>query len=168
MVLHLYYMHSVTDLWILFTVGIPDICNHNKSYSDIIYLSCTHSWLITECVGRLTRYASPVEQTLFTLPEHLSSPPIVSGVRVTRSLVLHICFVDRCLSHCTFYFGNCLICSSSIYGFWLSLWYLQTLLNRVNVIASIFTLTVHTWHLSVCVCNIFFLFSICEISEYSN
>jgi hypothetical protein len=32
------------------------------------------------------------------LPEHMSSPPIFSGVRVTRSLVLYVCFVDRCLS----------------------------------------------------------------------
>ena len=30
--------------------------------------------------------------------EHLSSPPVFSGVRVTRSLVLYVCFVDRCLS----------------------------------------------------------------------
>ena len=26
-------------------------------------------------------------------------------------------------------FGNCVVCSSSIYGFWWSLWYLQTLLT---------------------------------------
>jgi hypothetical protein len=37
-------------------------------------------------------------------------------------------FVDRCLSFCTFSFGHCILCSSSIYGFWLPLWYLQTLL----------------------------------------
>jgi hypothetical protein len=72
-----------------------------------------------------------VEQELLTLPEHLSSPPVFSGVRVTRSLVLYVCFVDRCLSFCTFSFGHCVVCSSSIYGFWLSLWYLQTLL-RIN------------------------------------
>ena len=52
-----------------------------------------------------------------TLPEHLSSPPVFSGVRVTRSLVLYVCFVDRCLSFCTFSFGHCVVCSSSIYGF---------------------------------------------------
>jgi hypothetical protein len=32
------------------------------------------------------------------LPEHLSSPSVFSGIRVTRSLVLYACFVDRCLS----------------------------------------------------------------------
>jgi hypothetical protein len=41
---------------------------------------------------------SPVEQELLTLPEHLGSPLVFSGVRVTRYLVLYVCFVDRCLS----------------------------------------------------------------------
>jgi len=49
-------------------------------------------------------------------------------VRVTRSLVLCVCFVYRCLSFCAFSFGHCVVCSSSRYGFWLPLWYLQTLL----------------------------------------
>jgi hypothetical protein len=48
------------------------------------------------------------------------------GVCVTQSLVLCACFVDRCLSFCTFSFGHCVVCSSSMYGFWLSLWYLST------------------------------------------
>ena len=39
-----------------------------------------------------------MEQELLTLPEHMSLPPVFSGVRVTRSLVLYVCFVDRCLS----------------------------------------------------------------------
>ena len=49
------------------------------------------------------------------LPEHLSSTPIFSGVRVTRSLVIRVCFVDRCLSFCPFSLGHCVACSS-IYG----------------------------------------------------
>ena len=43
-----------------------------------------------------------MEQELSTFLEHLNSPPVFSGVRVTRSLVLYVCFVDRCLSFCTF------------------------------------------------------------------
>ena len=69
-----------------------------------------------------------LDQELPTLPEHLGSLPIFSGVCVTRSLVLCVCFVDRYLSFCTFSFGHCVVCSSSIYGFWLPLWYLLTLL----------------------------------------
>jgi hypothetical protein len=42
-------------------------------------------------------YLHNIFQELLTLPEHLSSPPVFSGVRVTRSLVLCVCFVDRCL-----------------------------------------------------------------------
>jgi hypothetical protein len=50
-----------------------------------------------------------VEQELLTLPEHLSSPPVFSGVCVIRSLVLFVCFVDCCLS---FFFWPlcCLFC----------------------------------------------------------
>ena len=87
---------------------------------------------ITIIVTRLTRRVSLVEQELLTLPEHLSSLLVFSGVRVTRSLVLYVCFVDRCLSFCTFYFGHCVVCSSSIYGFWLPFWYFQTLLILKN------------------------------------
>jgi hypothetical protein len=44
-----------------------------------------------------------VQQELLTIPEHLSSSPVFSRVRVTRSLVLYVYFVDRCLSFCTFF-----------------------------------------------------------------
>ena len=57
-----------------------------------------------------------MEQELFTFPQHLSSPPVFSGVRVTRSLVLWVCFVDRCLSYFFWPFFVCSL-SSSIYGF---------------------------------------------------
>ena len=66
--------------------------------------SFPHSRFIIGFVTRLTRRVPLVEQELLTLPEHLSSFPVFSGVRVTRSLVLYVCFVDRCLSFCTFSF----------------------------------------------------------------
>jgi hypothetical protein len=56
-----------------------------------------------------------VEQELLTLPKHSSSPPVFSEVRVTRSLYLYVCFVDRCLSFCPFSFDHGVVCSSSIY-----------------------------------------------------
>ena len=77
-------------------------------------------------VARLTRRVSLVEQELLTLPEHLILTPVYSGVRVTRSLALYVCFVGLWLSFCTFSFGHCVVCSSK-YGFWLPLLYLQTL-----------------------------------------
>ena len=100
---------------------VPLVVNTSRSFP--------HSRLITGFVTRLTRRVPLVEQELLTLPEHLGSPPVFTGVRVTRSLVLYECFVDRCLSFCTFSFGHCVVCSSSIYEFWLPLWYLQTLLK---------------------------------------
>ena len=80
--------------------------------------SFPRSWLITGFVTRLTRRVKLVGQELFGLPEHLSSPPVFSGVRVTRSLVLYVCFVHRCLFLCTFSFDHFVVCSSLIYGFW--------------------------------------------------
>ena len=74
---------------------VPLVVNTSQSFP--------HSWLITGFVARLTRRVSQVKQELLTLPEHLCSPPVLSGVRVTRSLVLYVCFVDRCLSFCTFF-----------------------------------------------------------------
>jgi hypothetical protein len=52
----------------------------------------------------ITRRVPLVEQELFTLPEHLSSTPVFNGIRVTRSLVLYVYFVDHFLSICTFFF----------------------------------------------------------------
>ena len=42
---------------------------------------------------------------LAVLSEPLSSPPGFSWVRVTRSLVLYVCFVDRCFSFCLLLFA---------------------------------------------------------------
>jgi hypothetical protein len=102
---------------------VPLVVNTSQSFP--------HSWLITEIITRLTRRTPLVEQELFTLPEDMSSPPVFNGDRVTRSLVLCVCFVDRCLSFCPFSFGHCVVCSSSIYGFWLPLWYLQILSTKI-------------------------------------
>ena len=52
-------------------------------------------------------------------------------IHVTRRLVLYLCFVDRCFSFCSFSCCHCVVCSS-IYGFWLPLWNLQTLLINVT------------------------------------
>ena len=52
------------------------------------------------------------------------------GVRVTRTLALCVCFVDHCLSFCPVSFGLSVVCHYSINGFWLTLWYFQTRLNK--------------------------------------
>ena len=85
--------------------------------SDIIYRIFPVFSSFTGFVTRLTRRVPVVDQELPTLPRHLSSPLSFIVVRVARSLVLYVCFVDRCLSFCTSCFGHCVVCSSSIYGF---------------------------------------------------
>ena len=57
--------------------------------------------------------------------------PGFNGVPVTWSLVFYVCFVDHCLSFCTFPFGHCVVCSSLICGSWLHIWYLLTILLSV-------------------------------------
>jgi len=75
-----------------------------------------------------------------------------SGVRATPYLVLCVGFLDRCLSFCLFFFlplcclfffylwilitpfvsfGHCVVCFSSIYGFWLPLSYLLAIVLYV-------------------------------------
>ena len=75
-------------------------------------VNCLNASSVEE-LKKVTRQVSLVEQELLTLPNHLSSPPVCNGVRVTRYLVLCVCFVDRCLSFCTFSFRHCVVCSSS-------------------------------------------------------
>ena len=87
--------------------------------------SFPHSRLITGFVTRLTRRVPLVEQELHTLPEHPNSPPIFSGVRVTRSLVLYVFFVDRFLYF--FFWSLCCLFFFDIRILITSLWYLQTL-----------------------------------------
>ena len=87
---------------------VPLVINTSRSFP--------HSWSITGFVTRLTRRVPLVEQEIPTLPEHPSSPPIFSWVRVSRSLVL---WVFCRLLFVLFSFGHCALCFSSTYGFWL-------------------------------------------------
>ena len=75
-------------------------------------------WLISGFVTRVTQRVPLVEQELPTLPEHMSSPPVFSGVHVTRSLVLctFVCFGDHCL-----YFFFWSLCCLFKYGTFLTL-----------------------------------------------
>jgi hypothetical protein len=66
---------------------------------------------------RLTRQVPLVEKELLTLREHLSSLRDFRVVRVTRSFVLCVCFVGRCLFFCTFSFGHLLRSTDSDYHF---------------------------------------------------
>ena len=94
--------------------------------NSIWHWSVLHSWTITGFVIRLKRRVPLVEQEQLTFLEHPGSVPVFSGVCVTRSLVLCVCFVDHCLSFC-----HCVV-RPSIYGFLFPfrLWYLETLFKK--------------------------------------
>ena len=66
--------------------------------SDIIYRIFPVLSSFTGFVTRLIRRMPVVDQELPTLLGHLSSPLGLIGVRITRSLVVCVCLVGRCLS----------------------------------------------------------------------
>jgi len=129
-----HFLDNLKSLGYKMTFHTTDILHkYDHGYVPLVVntsLSFPHSWLITRFVTRLTRQVPLLEQELLALQEHLSSPPVFSGVRVTRYLALCVCYVDRCLSIYTFSFGHCVVCSS-IYGFYIPFWYLQTLLHTI-------------------------------------
>ena len=73
------------------------------------------------CVTRVTRRVPHMGHEQLTLPVNLSSPSAFSGVLVARSLAFSVVF---CMYQCLSFF----FWPSSIYGFWLPLWYHQTFL----------------------------------------
>ena len=94
---YMYYNSSSFSIFSPF--GLCIVCFRFRALNTIWYFhgylppvvgtsrSFLHSWLITRFVTRLTRWVPLVKQELLTLPGHMSPPPVVSGVRVTRSLV---------------------------------------------------------------------------------
>ena len=92
------------------------------TFVEITIRSFPHSWLITGCViwvtGVTCRTGTACSSGL------LGFIPGFKGVRVAQSFVF---CVMCCILLCCSFFGNCIICPSSIYGFWLPLRYLQTI-----------------------------------------
>jgi hypothetical protein len=76
--------------------------------SQMIKLHCI-SDKRDEAVSTLLAQLVPlVVQELITLPEHLSSPLVFSGVCVAQSLVFCVVFVDHRLSFCNHNICSCL------------------------------------------------------------
>jgi hypothetical protein len=85
-----------------------------------------HNFHIIKALNMLARKMLLEDQELLTLPEDLSSPPDFSGVCVARSLGCMCMFCWSLFDLLYIFFWP--LCSS-IYGFWLPLWHLQTLLS---------------------------------------
>ena len=87
-----------------------------------------------EILSSISRRVPLMEQQLLTLSEKRSSSPVFSGIRVTRSLVVCVCFVDRCLSFCNFLLAIVLSVllrfTDSDYHFGIFKFYLETNLSK--------------------------------------
>ena len=57
----------------------------------------------------------------------------ISNIHIVSCVV----FVDRWLSFCPFSFGHCVVSPCQVYGFWLSLWYLQTFHVLFDIVLSV-------------------------------
>jgi hypothetical protein len=88
------------DGLLLKSIPLRDHCNSSPLHLSIKLTQCMYWTFILSSIWNKN-----------TIPEHLSLPPVFSEVRVTRSLVLCVCFVDRCLSFffwplcCRFFFN---------------------------------------------------------------
>jgi len=90
--------HMTSTTTVSKIIGVQHYIQYYFSY--MLYLRI---YILLACGQHInfTKRVSLVGQDLLTLPEHLSSPPVLSGVYVSRSLVLYVCFVHRCLLFCS-------------------------------------------------------------------
>ena len=117
------YTQQCNHKCLIQTIGIS-LEKQNRNNNAIKQVNCIKTTGELSCISyKATRQS----RTVYTPNKNLKESKIFSiksvsnkflcGVRVTRSLVLYVCFVDGCLSFCTLSFGHCVVCSSSIYGF---------------------------------------------------
>ena len=86
-----YFLKAYNDPVIAIYISVSPI--NLCAFLFVLYkCQCTN----TEHIRSLSRWLPLVEQELLTLPKHMSSPPVLSGVRVTRSLVF-MCMFCRSL-----------------------------------------------------------------------
>ena len=116
-----------------------NICHNYNRYVPFIVStsqSFTHSRLYIGFVTKWTRQSATSGSGSTDPSGAPEFTAVFSGTRVTRSFALYVCLVDRCFCFCTFSFRHCVVCYL-IYGFWLPLWSLQTLLSKVIELLTI-------------------------------
>jgi hypothetical protein len=107
-------------------IMIAPLVSSSSSYSYVCFVDrCLSFWRLSH-----TR-VSYVWRLPHKRVSHVWRLPHSFHIKVNLPSYSYVCFVDRCLSFCTFPFGHCVVCSSSIYGFWLPLWYLQALVFAI-------------------------------------
>jgi hypothetical protein len=91
----------IYDMSNLFINDMPNFFIYDMS---ILFISYHKSTSLT-----YIKWTSLTYHKLLSFPGHLSSLPVFSGVRVTRCLVVCVCFVDCYLSLCFFFFEHCVL-----------------------------------------------------------
>jgi len=109
------YYYTIWDKWY----------RKNLNWKKTVMLEMSWKCLVFSDSIRYTYYlvlswlrVPLVKQELLTLPEHLSSPPVFSVVRVAGSLVFCVVFCRLLFVLLSFLFGYCVVCPS-ISSFWL-------------------------------------------------
>jgi hypothetical protein len=126
--------HDLVDSNGLFVLQWPQICFICRKYFPVLS-AITIYYRVCNYINTTSATSGSWSTDPSGAPEFT---PVFSGISVTWPFVLYVCFVGRCFSYCTFSFGHCVVCYS-IYGFWLHIWYLQTLLSKVTWLELIIT-----------------------------
>ena len=84
-------------------------------------LRTVDNWVDCHLYRKENKPIKLVKQEMLTLPQHMSSPPVFIGVRVTQSLFFCVILWISFVCHFGLFFGHCDVCPS-IYRFWLPLW----------------------------------------------
>ena len=137
-------------------------------YKRVHWLSLINTWNTTCMTGkqRWPRHIVEWRQHItliyvyyilqFDWITHVCSPSDISWIHVNRYLVQCDFYTDLCLSsRFSFSINHCVVCTSSVYGWWLSLWYRHTLLVSLQEwLLCLFAITV-LW-VSACSINLLF------------
>ena len=91
----------------------PRICSSCRNHFPALFSYVSYHLV---CIYINTTGVTSGAGTAYPSGAHEFTPGF-SGVRVTRALVLCVCFVDCCLSFNTFSFGHFIVCSSSLCTF---------------------------------------------------
>ena len=113
--------------------------HHLSNYSYLIKLVKHYGFQVTFCRCCFCCHNLSSSVTYISQTRNRSMLKFLYQVK-TQYLVLCVCCVDRYLSFCLLPFDYGVVCPSSIYRFWLPLWYLQTLLLNVPLNAKLKTL----------------------------
>ena len=121
------YLKEWNEIWSKLPLALLKMCVNPIHFPTWLILGNAVKQMMRLTV---TWWVSHVEQELLTPLEHLimNSPLVFSGVCVAQSLVFCVMFCRSLFV--LFSFGKCNVCPSSIYSFWLPLWYLQTFLSE--------------------------------------